>query len=308
MKSWRRASPSGLARRRCWPQAARQSAVNYYNNANTSFFVPFVSQWPKCNKPRRFPPVSLTLNLGNSLKTSNFTMDTGSLGINAADGLPTRPGDVNLGSADHLLKQRHSAGERFTHHSDDQRQNGQTQPRGAILSSSGTAAQMGVASPARPQLQRHASSQPQPVPRLLTINGQRNNMNPATSLRQQRQSVRSTGVILGLTQANRATSRVVQLTPTARLPAAASCRMGLPVELEPGNATSRSAQTSKHQHAARQASLHDRVAADGESRPCMHERQRDAWLPEPRFRFPAGQSQPWVVYVLGRQHGSSTPQ
>jgi len=181
MKSWRRGLAIGASAAALLAAGGPAEAQwNYYNNANTSFFVPFVSaNGQSATNPADFRLVSLTLNLGNSLKTSNFTMDTGSLGINAGQtAYQPGPGDVNLGSGGITYSSSGTSGGGTLYLTTVtiNGQNGQTATaRVPILSSSGTAAQMGVGF-ARPGLQL-ASGMPlpnlNPFLGLLTINASR---------------------------------------------------------------------------------------------------------------------------------------
>jgi autotransporter-associated beta strand protein len=202
---------------------------NYYANGGTSFFVPFVSaNGQDASNPNDFRLVSMSLNYGNGpQKTSAFTMDTGSLGINAGQtAYQPGPGDILLGPGGITYTSSGTSGGGMLYLTTVtiNGQNGQTATaRVPILSSSGTAAQMGVGFD-RPGLQ---ASSGVPLPNLnpflglLTINGQPvMNMNPGYIVTNSSSNpYGQPGVILGLTQQNTSNFSFVQLTPNGGLPA-----------------------------------------------------------------------------------------
>ncbi|WP_421997726.1 autotransporter domain-containing protein [Reyranella sp.] len=63
--------------------AAQAQSWNLYNGYTSSFFVPFVGA--SAGQPDATQQVNLTLNFGDTTKTTPFTMDTGSTGIAASD-------------------------------------------------------------------------------------------------------------------------------------------------------------------------------------------------------------------------------
>jgi hypothetical protein len=62
--------------------SAWSQSWNVYQNYTNSFFVPFVGA--DRTTPDTFRYIDLTLNYGNSTRTTSFTMDTGSTGITAS--------------------------------------------------------------------------------------------------------------------------------------------------------------------------------------------------------------------------------
>jgi len=249
IKSWQRGLGIGASVATLLAASApAQAQWNYYNNASTSFFVPFVSaNGQNALNPADFRLVSLTLPFGTGTKTSNFTMDTGSLGINAGQtAYQPGPGDVNLGAGGITYSSSGTSGSGTLYLTTVtiNGQNGQTATaRVPILWSAGTAAQMGVGF-ARGGLQL-ASGMPlpnlNPFLGLLTINGQPvTNMNPGYIVTNSSANpYGAPGVILGLTQSNTNNFSFVQLTPSgAALPAGCTVAgMGCPASWNPATAT-----------------------------------------------------------------------
>ncbi len=217
---------------------------NYYNNSSNSFYVPFV---PGLSSDFRY--VKLSVNNGTGPQTTtNFVMDTGSLGIVAGSNyFNPGPGDIALGTGSITYTTSGTAqlGTLYLSTVTINGQNGQTATaRVPVLQSGTTTSQMGVGF-ARPGIQASF-----PLPNLnpflglVTANGQPvGNMNPGyiisnTGFQVNGQSF-GPGVMLGLTQQNTNNFSFVQLTPTG-LPLPAGCTtagMGCPINWNPATAT-----------------------------------------------------------------------
>src|SRR5216684_8405720 len=142
-KAGRIAGPIGLAVL-ALASGPAHAQWNYYNNASSSFYVPFVA-----GGSPDFRYVSLTLPYGSSTKTTAFVMDTGSLGILAGtNAYSPGAGDIALGPGGitYTSDGTSGAGNLFLTTVTINGQNGQTATaRVPILSTAGAGgAQMGV--------------------------------------------------------------------------------------------------------------------------------------------------------------------
>jgi autotransporter-associated beta strand protein len=213
---------------------------NFYGNGQT-FYVPFTSQAPPNVNDARY--VSLTLNYGSGTKSSNFLMDTGSLGIvagqNAYQYNPQT--DIALGAGGILYSTSGTSptGTLYLTTVTINGANGQTATaRVPILSATDPgSAQMGIGFD-RGGLQLNSGAalpNLNPFLGLLTINGQSvGNMAPGYVIVNNGATVNGQsfgpGVILGLNQQNTSGFSFVQLTPQGGLPVGCSTPgMGCPL-------------------------------------------------------------------------------